>query len=56
MAQILREKNGAHGFENVGLDAKPTQTFAALESENRRLKELVVQLSETLLRNVVGRP
>jgi hypothetical protein len=56
MAQILREKKGAHGFENPSHDAKPKQTFAALESENRRLKELVVRLSETILRNVAGRP
>ncbi len=56
MAQILREKEGINGFEDINHASKPKQTFAALEIENSRLRELVVRLSETIIRNVVGRP
>ncbi len=56
MERILREKTEANGFADVSHDAEREQTFDALESENNRLRELVVRLSETILRNVVGRP
>jgi hypothetical protein len=56
MQRILREKTRANGFVDLNHDAERKRTFAALESENSRLRELVVRLSETILRNVAGRP
>jgi hypothetical protein len=51
MEPNLREIQRSDRFEDTELK----QTFAGLERENDRLRELVVRLSETILRNVADR-
>jgi hypothetical protein len=51
MEPNLREVPCSDRFEDTELK----QTFAGLERENDRLRELVVRLSETILRNVADR-
>jgi hypothetical protein len=56
MEQVLQEKKWTNCFDRLDGDAQLKQTLEALELENGRLRQLVVRLSETIIRNVTGKP
>jgi hypothetical protein len=56
MERVLQEKRWANRFDRLDGDAQLKQTLEALEHENGRLRQLVVRLSETIIRNVTGKP
>jgi hypothetical protein len=41
--------------DQLARDAELKQKLAVLKKENRRLKGLIVRLSETITRNVIGK-
>jgi hypothetical protein len=56
MEPALHVKKWSNRFDNLDEEADLKRTLAALEDENGKLKQLIVRLSETILRNVTGRP
>jgi hypothetical protein len=56
MEPALHVKKWSNRFGNLDHEADLKRMLAALEDENRGLKQLIVRLSATILRNVTGRP
>jgi hypothetical protein len=56
MESALDVKKWSNRFDNLDEEADLKRMLAALEDENGKLKQLVVRLSETILRHVAGRP
>jgi hypothetical protein len=53
MQEAARPQASFQRFNEAERDVQLKQALDSLESENVRLKELVVRLSETIIRNVV---
>ncbi len=56
MEPALRMKKWPNRFEKLDHDVELKRVLAVLENENGQLRQLVVRLSATILRNVTGRP
>jgi hypothetical protein len=56
MPEIAHPRGSFHLFKETDRDEQLKLVLDGLESENGRLKELIVRLSETIIRNVVGKP
>jgi hypothetical protein len=55
MQEIASQRGRFHRFDDVDRDEDELRrVLHSLESENSRLKELVVQLSKTIIRRVVA--
>ena len=46
--------SGVHDDDDTDLDSEPSNALVSLLEENARLRALVVQLSDIVLRNVVS--
>jgi len=56
MQELVVPNHGwSHRFNEIDRDAQLKQVLETLESENGKLKELVVRLSETIIRNVTAK-
>jgi hypothetical protein len=55
MQELAPQQRWSHCFNEVDRDARLKQTLDCLDSENSKLKELVVRLTETIVRNVTAR-
>jgi hypothetical protein len=55
MQEVVAEQRWSSHLNAIDRDAQLKQTLDHLESENSELKKLVVQLSETIIRNVIGK-
>ena len=55
MQDVVLQRRWSHGSNEVERDTQLQQVVDRLEGENRRLKRLVVRLSETIIRNVVDK-
>jgi hypothetical protein len=55
MQEIVLQQRWSHSFNEVDRDTQLKQVLDNLESENSRLKSLVVRLSETIIRNVTAK-
>ena len=55
MQEAARPEASFHRFNEAERDIELKHVLDNLESENVRLKELVVRLSETIIRNVVAK-
>jgi hypothetical protein len=55
MQEVVAEQRWSSHLNTMDRDAQLKQTLDSLESENSELKRLVVQLSETIIRNVIGK-
>jgi hypothetical protein len=55
MQEFAPQQKRSFGFDEVDRDAQLKQVLDSLESENGQLKELVVRLSETILRIVTAK-
>jgi hypothetical protein len=55
MSDLVRSEKWSHCFNESDHDVQLKQVFESLESENGQLKKLVVQLSETIIRNVTAK-
>ena len=54
MQEVVLQRRWSHASTEVERDTRLKQTLDRLEGENRRLKSLVVRLSETIIRNVTA--
>jgi len=54
MKPIPREKKWSSRFDELNRNTELKHAFTALEDENSRLKQLVIRLSATILRNVAS--
>jgi hypothetical protein len=54
MHQADPQERWSHAGSHVDRDAKMKQAIECLKIENSRLKQLVVRLSETIIRNVIA--
>jgi len=55
MQEPAPQQRWSHTFNKVDRDAKMKQALDCLEAENSQLKQLVVRLSETIIRNIVSK-
>jgi hypothetical protein len=56
MQELVVPNDGwPHGYNEIDRDAQLKQALETLESENGKLKELVIRLSETIIRNVTAK-
>ena len=55
MQELAPQRRCSNNIGEVNRDAKMQQALDALEIENSRLRTLVVQLSETIIKNVVAK-
>jgi hypothetical protein len=55
MQEVVHSGNWVSRFDDVDHDVRFQQALESLETENSRLKELVVRLSETIIRNVTAK-
>jgi hypothetical protein len=55
MQEVVAEQRWSSHLNAIDRDAQLKQTLDNLESENSELKRLVVQLSETIIRNVISK-
>jgi hypothetical protein len=55
MQELASQQGQSHRFDGVDRDARLKQALDSLESENSQLKELVVRLSETIVRIVTAK-
>jgi hypothetical protein len=55
MQEVAQQQGRFHRFNEADRDAQLKLVLDSLESENGRLKELIVRLSETIIRNVVAK-
>ncbi len=55
MQELAPQQGRSHRFDEVDPDAQLRQALDSLESENGQLKELVVRLSETIVRIVTAK-
>lgn len=55
MQELAPQQRWSHHFHEPGRDAQLKHVLDSLESENSQLKRLVVQLSETIIRNVIAK-
>jgi hypothetical protein len=55
MQELAPQQGRSHRFDEVDRDAQLKQALDSLESENGQLKELVVRLSETIVRIVTAK-
>jgi hypothetical protein len=54
MQEATHQQRRFQSFNEVDQDVQLKHVLVSLESENSRLKDLVVRLSETIIRNVVA--
>jgi hypothetical protein len=55
MQEVVLQQRCSHGFNEADRDTRLKHTLERLEVENRRLRSLVVRLSETIIRNVAAK-
>ena len=55
MQELAPQQGRSHRFDEVDRDLQLKQALDSLESENGQLKELVVRLSETIVRIVTAK-
>jgi hypothetical protein len=55
MQEVGLQQRWSHNFNEVDREAQIKQALDSLEIENGQLKQLVVRLSETIIRTVVAR-
>ncbi len=55
MRELAPKQRRSRVPEETDRDAQMKQALQCLEIENGQLKQLVVRLSETIIKNVVGR-
>jgi hypothetical protein len=55
MEHVPDTGNWANQFDRFGRNVQLKRTLDVLENENMQLRKLVVQLSETIIRNVTAR-
>ena len=55
MQELAPQQRWSHTFNEGDREAQMKQALDSLEIENGQLKQLVVRLSETIIRNVVAR-
>jgi hypothetical protein len=55
MQELAPQQRRSHNFNEVDRDTQMKQALLSLEIENGQLKQLVVRLSETIIKNVVAR-
>jgi hypothetical protein len=54
MQELAPQPRWSHTFNEVDRDAQMKQALDSLKIENSQLKQLVVRLSETIIKNVVA--
>jgi hypothetical protein len=55
MQEVVPSGNWVSRFDDTDHDVRLKQILESLETENHRLKKLVVRLSETIIRNVTAK-
>jgi hypothetical protein len=55
MQEILRNEKWSNRFDEIDRDLQMKRILDSLETENSLLKDLVVRLSESIIRNVTAR-
>jgi hypothetical protein len=55
MQELAAQQRWSHSFNEVDREAQMKQALDSLEIENGRLKQLVIRLSETIIKNVIVR-
>jgi hypothetical protein len=55
MQEIARQGTRPNRFDQIDPDVQLKQVLDSLENENSLLKDLVVRLSETIIRSVTAR-
>jgi hypothetical protein len=55
MQKTARKEQWSNRFDEIDQDRQLKRVLDTLENENSRLKTLVVRLSETIIRNAVGK-
>jgi hypothetical protein len=55
MQELAAQQRWSHNFNEVDREAQMKQALDSLEIENGKLKQLVVRLSETIIKNVIAR-
>jgi hypothetical protein len=55
MQEVIRSRNWVSRFDVIDQDIRLKQVLESLETENSRLRKLVVRLSETIIRNVAAK-
>jgi hypothetical protein len=53
MQEAVSQQKRSHRFNEADREAQLVRAMDRLESENSRLRSLVIRLSETIIRNVV---
>jgi hypothetical protein len=55
MQELAAQQRWSHNFNEVDRETEMKQALDSLETENGQLRQLVIRLSETIIRNVVTR-
>ena len=55
MQEVAHQQRSFHSFNEADADEQLKRELYSLEGENSRLKELIVRLSETIIKNVVAK-
>jgi hypothetical protein len=55
MQELAPQQRWSHNFNEVDREVQMKQALDSLEAENGQLKQLVIRLSETIIKSVVAR-